>query len=137
MVPPAGGGPTGGWHHVSPLGLAWPGPARSNPAIRRSPTGPDPRPGSRLGRKWGGERGKDIRHVDWDSHVRFVSRVEEIINEWKLTDNHVEELFPEKGAYINGTWGEQSQDVHFADFKFYITHHFLKEECKKNGKGEE
>ncbi|MEQ2271945.1 hypothetical protein XENORESO_011678, partial [Xenotaenia resolanae] len=63
--------------------------------------------------------------------------VEEMINEWKLTDNHVEELSPEKGAYVNGSWGEQSQDVHFADFKFYITHHFLKEECKKNGKGEE
>ncbi|XP_047232919.1 rab3 GTPase-activating protein catalytic subunit [Girardinichthys multiradiatus] len=71
---------------------------------------------------------------EWE---RFVSRVEEIINEWKLTDNHVEELSPEKGAYISGSWGEQSQDVHFADFKFYITHHFLKEECKKNGKGEE
>ncbi|MEQ2196228.1 hypothetical protein XENOCAPTIV_027568 [Xenoophorus captivus] len=30
-------------------GLARPGPARSNPATRRSPTSPDPRPGSRVG----------------------------------------------------------------------------------------
>ncbi|MEQ2311880.1 hypothetical protein AMECASPLE_025174 [Ameca splendens] len=48
-VPPAGGGPTGGWSRVSRSGLARPGPARSNPATRRSPTSPDPRPGSRVG----------------------------------------------------------------------------------------
>lgn len=43
-----------------------------------------------------------------------------------------------QGAYINGSWGEQSLDIHFADFKFYITHHFLKEDCKtENGKSEE
>ncbi|MEQ2291953.1 hypothetical protein AMECASPLE_018096 [Ameca splendens] len=44
-----GGGPTGGWPRVSPLGLPRPGPARSNPATRRSPTGPDSRPGSWVG----------------------------------------------------------------------------------------
>ncbi|MEQ2164874.1 hypothetical protein GOODEAATRI_011186 [Goodea atripinnis] len=49
MVPPAGGGPTGRWPRISPLGLARPGPAKSNLATRRSPTGPDPRPGSRVG----------------------------------------------------------------------------------------
>ncbi|MEQ2248252.1 hypothetical protein ILYODFUR_017363 [Ilyodon furcidens] len=49
MVPPAGGGPTGGWLRVSPLGLARPGPARSNPVTRHSLTGPDLRPGSRVG----------------------------------------------------------------------------------------
>ncbi|MEQ2233263.1 hypothetical protein ILYODFUR_020089 [Ilyodon furcidens] len=49
MVPPAGGGPTGGWPRVSHSGLARPGPARSNPATRRSPASPDPRPGSKVG----------------------------------------------------------------------------------------
>ncbi|MEQ2294005.1 hypothetical protein AMECASPLE_039387 [Ameca splendens] len=49
MVPPAGGGPTGGWPRVSCSDLAWPGPVRSTPATRRSPTSPAPRPGSRVG----------------------------------------------------------------------------------------
>ncbi|MEQ2305582.1 hypothetical protein AMECASPLE_039309, partial [Ameca splendens] len=49
MVPPAGGRPTGGWSRISHLGLVRPGPARSNPATRCSPTSPDPRPGSRVG----------------------------------------------------------------------------------------
>ncbi|MEQ2305516.1 hypothetical protein AMECASPLE_038700 [Ameca splendens] len=48
-VPPAGGGPTGGWPRVSCLGLARSGPARSNPATRRSATSPDTSPGSRVG----------------------------------------------------------------------------------------
>ncbi|MEQ2238584.1 hypothetical protein ILYODFUR_034707, partial [Ilyodon furcidens] len=41
------GGPSGAWAHVSRSGLARPGPTRSNPATRRSPASPDPRPGSR------------------------------------------------------------------------------------------
>ncbi|KAK5600630.1 hypothetical protein CRENBAI_001360 [Crenichthys baileyi] len=41
-------------------GLAWPGPARSNPATRGSLTGPDPRPGSRVG-PWLRHTGR--RHV--------------------------------------------------------------------------
>ncbi|MED6278925.1 hypothetical protein CHARACLAT_029076, partial [Characodon lateralis] len=48
-VPPADGGPTGGWPHVSRSILAQLGPARSDLATRRSPTSPDPRPGSRVG----------------------------------------------------------------------------------------
>lgn len=72
---------------------------------------------------------------EWE---RFVSRVEEVLNEWKLTENYVGKLSPEKGAYVSGSWGEQSLDIHFADFKFYISHHFLKEEGEKeNGKSEE
>ncbi|MEQ2245660.1 hypothetical protein ILYODFUR_030253 [Ilyodon furcidens] len=46
-VPPAGGGPTGGWPRVSHSSLARLGPARSKPATRRSPASPDPRPGTR------------------------------------------------------------------------------------------
>uniref|UniRef100_A0A8C9Y8R2 Rab3 GTPase-activating protein catalytic subunit n=1 Tax=Sander lucioperca TaxID=283035 RepID=A0A8C9Y8R2_SANLU len=39
------------------------------------------------------------------------------------------------GEYTSGTWEEKSQDINFADFKFYITHYFLKQECEKdNGK---
>ncbi|MEQ2241838.1 Serine/threonine-protein kinase dclk2 [Ilyodon furcidens] len=41
--------PTGGWPRSSHSGLAQPGPARRNPATRRSPTSPDPRPGPRVG----------------------------------------------------------------------------------------
>ncbi|XP_039643316.1 rab3 GTPase-activating protein catalytic subunit isoform X2 [Perca fluviatilis] len=69
---------------------------------------------------------------DWE---RFVSRVEEVLNEWKLIGNSSGNLTPEKGEYTSGTWEEKSQDIHFADFKFYITHYFLKQECEKdNGK---
>ncbi|MEQ2227555.1 hypothetical protein ILYODFUR_038830 [Ilyodon furcidens] len=48
-VPPACVGPTGGWSRVSHSGLARLGPARNNPATRRYPASPDPRPGSRVG----------------------------------------------------------------------------------------
>ncbi|MED6288857.1 hypothetical protein CHARACLAT_030558 [Characodon lateralis] len=41
-VPPAGGGPTGGWRCACTSGSARPGPARSNQATRRSLTGPSP-----------------------------------------------------------------------------------------------
>ncbi|XP_078135846.1 rab3 GTPase-activating protein catalytic subunit isoform X1 [Sander vitreus] len=69
---------------------------------------------------------------DWE---RFVSRVEEVINDWKLIGNSSGHLAPEKGEYTSGTWEEKSQDINFADFKFYITHYFLKQECEKdNGK---
>uniref|UniRef100_A0A3P8TBC5 Rab3 GTPase-activating protein catalytic subunit n=1 Tax=Amphiprion percula TaxID=161767 RepID=A0A3P8TBC5_AMPPE len=58
---------------------------------------------------------------EWE---RFVSRVEEVLNDWKLTGN--------SGSYTSGTWCEKSQDINFADFKFYITHHFLKDECEQD-----
>uniref|UniRef100_A0A8C9YBA7 Rab3 GTPase-activating protein catalytic subunit n=1 Tax=Sander lucioperca TaxID=283035 RepID=A0A8C9YBA7_SANLU len=65
---------------------------------------------------------------DWE---RFVSRVEEVLNDWKLIGNSSRHL----GEYTSGTWEEKSQDINFADFKFYITHYFLKQECEKdNGK---
>lgn len=37
-----------------------------------------------------------------------------------------------QGIYTSGTWGEKSQDIHFADFKFHITHYFLKQENEKD-----
>lgn len=36
-----------------------------------------------------------------------------------------------QGEYTSGIWEEESKDIHFADFKFYITHHFLKQECEE------
>ncbi|XP_070847256.1 rab3 GTPase-activating protein catalytic subunit isoform X1 [Chaetodon trifascialis] len=69
---------------------------------------------------------------EWE---RFVSRVEEVLNDWKLIGNSAGKLSPEKAEYTSGIWVEKSQDIHFADFKFYITHYFLKQECQKdNGK---
>ncbi|KAM4525060.1 rab3 GTPase-activating protein catalytic subunit isoform 1-T1 [Odontesthes bonariensis] len=68
---------------------------------------------------------------EWE---RFVSRVEEVLNDWKLTENSVGKQSPEKGEYTSGTWGEESKDITFADFKFYITHYFLKQDCKDDGK---
>uniref|UniRef100_A0AAQ5ZCY2 Rab3 GTPase-activating protein catalytic subunit n=1 Tax=Amphiprion ocellaris TaxID=80972 RepID=A0AAQ5ZCY2_AMPOC len=56
------------------------------------------------------------------SRLNFA--VEEVLNDWKLTGN--------SGSYTSGTWCEKSQDINFADFKFYITHHFLKDECEQD-----
>uniref|UniRef100_A0A7N6AA81 Rab3 GTPase-activating protein catalytic subunit n=1 Tax=Anabas testudineus TaxID=64144 RepID=A0A7N6AA81_ANATE len=41
-------------------------------------------------------------------------------------------MYVNLGAYTSGTWGEKSQDIHFADFKFCITHYFLIQECEKD-----
>lgn len=37
-------------------------------------------------------------------------------------------FFYSQGEYTSGTWEEKSQDINFADFKFSITHYFLKQE---------
>ncbi|XP_063337894.1 rab3 GTPase-activating protein catalytic subunit isoform X1 [Pelmatolapia mariae] len=66
---------------------------------------------------------------EWE---RFVSRVEEVLNDWKLTGNTARKVSPEKGEYTSGTWGEKSQEINFADFKFYISHYFLKQECEED-----
>ncbi|XP_028991028.1 rab3 GTPase-activating protein catalytic subunit isoform X2 [Betta splendens] len=66
---------------------------------------------------------------EWE---RFVSRVEEVLNDWKLVGNSAGNVLPQKGAYTSGTWEEKSQDISFADFKFYITHYFLKQESEKD-----
>ncbi|KAF4086748.1 hypothetical protein AMELA_G00087890 [Ameiurus melas] len=73
---------------------------------------------------------------EWE---RFVSRVEEVLNDWKLIGSNVGKP-PEKGEYTTGTWEEKSREINFADFKFSITHHYLKQECaEREGKedGEE
>ncbi|KAM9850623.1 rab3 GTPase-activating protein catalytic subunit [Aulostomus maculatus] len=68
---------------------------------------------------------------EWE---RFVSRVEEVLNDWKLIGNSCKKSSPEKGEYTTGTWEEKSQDIHFADFKFSILHYYLKQgQQKDNG----
>uniref|UniRef100_A0A8C2ZZV2 Rab3 GTPase-activating protein catalytic subunit n=1 Tax=Cyclopterus lumpus TaxID=8103 RepID=A0A8C2ZZV2_CYCLU len=58
---------------------------------------------------------------EWE---RFVSKVEEVLNDWKLIGN--------SGEFTSGTWGEKSQDIQFADFKFHIIHYFLKQEREQD-----
>ncbi|XP_053352311.1 rab3 GTPase-activating protein catalytic subunit [Clarias gariepinus] len=69
---------------------------------------------------------------EWE---RFVSRVEEVLNDWKLISSNVGKP-PEKGEYTTGTWEEESREINFADFKFSITHHYLKQDCAE-GEGKE
>ncbi|KAF7646725.1 hypothetical protein LDENG_00183410 [Lucifuga dentata] len=71
---------------------------------------------------------------EWE---RFVSRVEEVLNDWKLIGSSAGKLSPKKGEYTSGIWGEKSQEIHFADFKFSVTHHFLKQESDKDDDKEE
>ncbi|KAM8729886.1 rab3 GTPase-activating protein catalytic subunit isoform 2-T2 [Acanthopagrus schlegelii] len=66
---------------------------------------------------------------EWE---RFVSRVEEVLNDWKLIGNSAGRSTLGKGIYTSGTWGEKSQEINFADFKFHITHYFLKQESEKD-----
>ncbi|XP_037136517.1 rab3 GTPase-activating protein catalytic subunit isoform X5 [Syngnathus acus] len=65
---------------------------------------------------------------EWE---RFVSRVEEVLNEWKLTGNSTG-MSPKKSNYSSGTWEENSQEINFVDFKFSITHYALVQEHENN-----
>ncbi|NWU78467.1 RB3GP protein, partial [Onychorhynchus coronatus] len=67
---------------------------------------------------------------------RFISKVEEVLNDWKLIG--VSSGKPlEKGVYTTGTWEEKSDEISFADFKFSVTHHYLVQEpSDKDGKEE-
>ncbi|XP_020865093.1 rab3 GTPase-activating protein catalytic subunit isoform X1 [Phascolarctos cinereus] len=70
---------------------------------------------------------------EWE---RFISKVEEVLNDWKLIGNSMGKPL-EKGIFTSGTWEEKSDEISFADFKFSITHHFLVQESNdKEGKEE-
>ncbi|XP_030642604.1 rab3 GTPase-activating protein catalytic subunit isoform X1 [Chanos chanos] len=70
---------------------------------------------------------------EWE---RFISRVEEVLNDWKLIGRAVAKP-PEKGEYTTGTWEEKTKEINFADFKFSITHHYLKQETVESEGKEE
>ncbi|KAF6362063.1 RAB3 GTPase activating protein catalytic subunit 1 [Rhinolophus ferrumequinum] len=70
---------------------------------------------------------------EWE---RFISKVEEVLNDWKLIGNTLGKPL-EKGVFTSGTWEEKSDEISFADFKFSITHHYLVQEpTDKEGKDE-
>ncbi|CAH2305375.1 rab3 GTPase-activating catalytic subunit isoform X2 [Pelobates cultripes] len=65
---------------------------------------------------------------EWE---RFISKVEEVLNDWKLIGESSKKT-PDKGEYTSGLWEEKGDEVLFADFKFSIRHHyFLQEACEK------
>ncbi|KAM7153419.1 rab3 GTPase-activating protein catalytic subunit isoform 2-T2 [Macrochelys suwanniensis] len=85
---------------------------------------------------------------EWE---RFISKVEEVLNDWKLigissgkplemhsTGEHSEICdFVGEGIYTTGIWEEKSDEISFADFRFSITHHYLVQEASdKDGKEE-
>ncbi|XP_053554210.1 rab3 GTPase-activating protein catalytic subunit [Bombina bombina] len=76
---------------------------------------------------------------EWE---RFISKVEEVLNDWKLIGDSTKKT-PEKGEYTTGLWEEKADEILFADFKFCIRHHyFIQESCEKeenesSGDGEE
>ncbi|XP_059783582.1 rab3 GTPase-activating protein catalytic subunit isoform X2 [Balaenoptera ricei] len=70
---------------------------------------------------------------EWE---RFISKIEEVLNDWKLIGNSLGKPL-EKGIFTSGTWEEKSDEISFADFKFSITHHYLVQESPdKEGKDE-
>lgn len=84
-----------------------------------------------------------------------------MLNEWKLIGNSEEKCLPQKvcnchltsnpevfhslklyyslsqSEFTSGTWEENFEEINFADFKFEITHHFLKQEHLKSDQREE
>ncbi|KAK7877036.1 hypothetical protein WMY93_032254 [Mugilogobius chulae] len=68
---------------------------------------------------------------EWE---RFVSRLEEVLNDWKLIGSSGTKSAPAKGEFTSGVWTEKSLDIHFADFKFSITHHCLQQETETETK---
>ncbi|KAH0621359.1 hypothetical protein JD844_022543 [Phrynosoma platyrhinos] len=70
---------------------------------------------------------------EWE---RFISRVEEVLNDWKLIG--VSSGKPlEKGVYTTETWEEKSDEIAFADFRFSVTHHYLVQESSEKEAKEE
>ncbi|XP_029331730.1 rab3 GTPase-activating protein catalytic subunit isoform X1 [Mus caroli] len=71
---------------------------------------------------------------EWE---RFISKVEEVLNDWKLIGHSLGKPL-EKGIFTSGTWEERSDEISFADFRFSVTHHYLVQESPdKEGKDEE
>ncbi|KAM8933756.1 rab3 GTPase-activating protein catalytic subunit isoform 2-T2 [Pelodytes ibericus] len=65
---------------------------------------------------------------EWE---RFISKVEEVLNDWKLIGESARKPL-EKGEYTTGLWEEKGDEVSFADFKFCIRHHYLAQDpCEK------
>uniref|UniRef100_A0ABI7YDI6 Rab3 GTPase-activating protein catalytic subunit n=1 Tax=Felis catus TaxID=9685 RepID=A0ABI7YDI6_FELCA len=70
---------------------------------------------------------------EWE---RFISKIEEVLNDWKLIGNSLGKPL-EKGVFTSGTWEEKSDEISFADFKFSVTHHYLvQDSTDKEGKDE-
>ncbi|XP_073401637.1 rab3 GTPase-activating protein catalytic subunit isoform X1 [Dendrobates tinctorius] len=71
---------------------------------------------------------------EWE---RFISKVEEVLNDWKLIGVSTKKT-PEKGEYTSGVWEEKGDEVLFADFKFCIKHHyFVQDSGEREEKGDE
>uniref|UniRef100_A0A8D0L343 Rab3 GTPase-activating protein catalytic subunit n=1 Tax=Sphenodon punctatus TaxID=8508 RepID=A0A8D0L343_SPHPU len=70
---------------------------------------------------------------EWE---RFISKVEEVLNDWKLIGIASGKPLG-KGVYTTDAWEEKSDEISFADFKFSVTHHYLVQESSdKDGKEE-
>ena len=60
---------------------------------------------------------------DWE---RFVSKLEEVLHEWKLVSPPPSAAPPLlKDALSKGEWTETMERIQFADFHFYVKHHAL------------
>uniref|UniRef100_A0A670IEG7 Rab3 GTPase-activating protein catalytic subunit n=1 Tax=Podarcis muralis TaxID=64176 RepID=A0A670IEG7_PODMU len=70
---------------------------------------------------------------EWE---RFISRVEEVLNDWKLIGISSGKVL-EKGVYTTETWEEKSDEIAFADFRFSVTHHYLVQDSSDKDAKEE
>uniref|UniRef100_A0A8D0C6M4 Rab3 GTPase-activating protein catalytic subunit n=1 Tax=Salvator merianae TaxID=96440 RepID=A0A8D0C6M4_SALMN len=70
---------------------------------------------------------------EWE---RFISRVEEVLNDWKLIGISSGKPL-EKGVYTTEIWDEKSDEIAFADFRFSVTYHYLVQESSDKDAKEE
>ncbi|XP_052812233.1 rab3 GTPase-activating protein catalytic subunit-like isoform X2 [Mya arenaria] len=70
---------------------------------------------------------------EWE---RFISRVEEILHEWKLVTSTPKSPAP-KGSYTTGAWEEKTSSLKFADFNFTLTHIWLQWRDERREKSSE
>lgn len=59
--------------------------------------------------------------LEWE---RFIFKVEEVLNDWKLIGNFLGKLF-EKGIFIFGIWEEKLDEIFFVDFKFLVIYYYF------------
>ncbi|XP_012275446.1 rab3 GTPase-activating protein catalytic subunit [Orussus abietinus] len=77
---------------------------------------------------------EDYHHHDFTTATEwevFIARLEEIIREWKLPQTKIGPPL-KSGDFLNLSWDENVENLHFADVEFSLKHYKLKVENVSN-----